>query len=52
LGLALEAYRREEISRGKLTELALMLGLHRDDVDSLIADAGLEGDPVYTGIES
>jgi Zn-dependent peptidase ImmA (M78 family)/transcriptional regulator with XRE-family HTH domain len=44
LGLALEAYRREEISRGKLTELASMLGIGRDGVDSLLADAGLDDD--------
>ncbi|HEX3526488.1 MAG TPA: XRE family transcriptional regulator [Thermoanaerobaculia bacterium] len=44
LGLALEAYRREEISRGKLTELAAMLGISRDEVDSLIKDAGLDDD--------
>ncbi len=43
LGLALEAYRREEISRGKLTELASMLGLTADEIDRLIEDAGLGG---------
>jgi hypothetical protein len=44
LSLALEAYRREEISRGKLTELAAMLGISRDEIDSLIEDAGLDDD--------
>ena len=44
LGLALEAYRREEISRGKLKELALMVQLTADDLDRLIVDAGLDGD--------
>ncbi|HXU33264.1 MAG TPA: XRE family transcriptional regulator [Thermoanaerobaculia bacterium] len=41
LGLALEAYRREEISRGKLDELAAMLGFDRNRIGSLIDDAGL-----------
>jgi len=41
LGLALEAYRREEISRGKLDELAAMLGFDRNRVDNLIDDADL-----------
>lgn len=51
LGLALEAYRREEISRGKLTELAAMLGISRDDVDSLIEDAGLDDDSLVAESE-
>src|SRR6185295_15187885 len=42
LGLALEAYRREEISRGKLDELASMLGLDRNRVGKLLEDSGLE----------
>ncbi len=42
LGLALEAYRREDISRGKLDELASMLGFDRNRVDSLVDDAGLD----------
>lgn len=41
LGLALEAYRREEITRGKLTELGDLVGLSRDDVARLVADSGL-----------
>ncbi|MCB1055636.1 MAG: ImmA/IrrE family metallo-endopeptidase [Acidobacteria bacterium] len=48
LGLALEAFRREEISRGKLDELSSMLGISRDRLDSLLEDAGLiekESDP-------
>jgi len=51
LGLALEAYRREEISRGKLTELASMLGISRDGVDSLIEDAGLDDDTLLAESE-
>ena len=42
LGLVLEAYRRDEISRGKLTELAAMVGLDRDETESLITNAGLD----------
>jgi len=41
LGLALEAYRREEISRGKLVELAAMLDVEREVVDLLVDEAGL-----------
>lgn len=44
LGLALEAYRREEISRGKLKELATMVDLTADDLDRLVNDAGLDDD--------
>lgn len=42
LALALEAYRREEISRGKVMELAAMVGCAADDVDLLIEDVGLD----------
>ncbi len=42
LGLALEAYRREDISRGKLVEVASMLGIDRDRIDRLVEDAGLD----------
>jgi hypothetical protein len=42
--LALEAYRREEISRSKLGELASMVDLAADDLDRLIDDTGLGGD--------
>ena len=45
LALAFEAYRREEISRGKLVELAMMLGLGRDKFYRLIEDAGLGDEP-------
>jgi len=41
LGLALEAFRRDEISRGKLRELASMVGLSRSDLDRLVEDAGI-----------
>lgn len=44
LGLALEAYRRDEISRGKLEELAAMVDLTAEELERLIDDAGL-GDP-------
>lgn len=43
LGLALEAFRRDEISRGKLRELASMVGLVRSDLDKLVEDAGIDG---------
>ena len=45
LGLALEAYRRNEISRGKLKELVLMVGLSADEIDRLIENVGLAADP-------
>lgn len=44
LGLALEAYRRDEISRGKLRELVAMVGLTTDDLDQLLDDADMDGD--------
>jgi Zn-dependent peptidase ImmA (M78 family) len=44
LGLVLEAYRRDEISRGKVDELASMLGISRDRLESLLEDAGLAED--------
>lgn len=44
LGLVLEAYRRDEISRGKLRELVAMVGLTADDLDQLLADAGIAAD--------
>jgi hypothetical protein len=34
-------HRRNEISHGKLTELASCLGVERDRVESLLEDAGL-----------
>jgi Zn-dependent peptidase ImmA (M78 family)/transcriptional regulator with XRE-family HTH domain len=48
LGLALEAYRRDEISRGKLRELVTMVGLATDDLDQLIDDAGIGADSTPT----
>jgi Zn-dependent peptidase ImmA (M78 family) len=44
LGLALEAYRRDELSRSKLRELVAMVDLTPDDLDRVLADAGLEGE--------
>ncbi len=41
LGLALEAFRRDEVSRGKLRELVAMVGLTPDDLARLIEDAGM-----------
>ncbi|MHB8894937.1 MAG: helix-turn-helix domain-containing protein [Candidatus Geothermincolia bacterium] len=41
LSLALEAYRREEISRGKLRELAGMMKLSAEELDRLIVDSGV-----------
>jgi Zn-dependent peptidase ImmA (M78 family)/transcriptional regulator with XRE-family HTH domain len=41
LSLALEAYRRSEISRAKLIELTSMIGLPQDDVTDLLANIGL-----------
>ena len=45
LGLALEAYRREEISRGKLEELAAMLDISVDCVPALLENSGLANGP-------
>jgi Zn-dependent peptidase ImmA (M78 family)/DNA-binding XRE family transcriptional regulator len=42
LGLALEAYRREEITRGKLAELADMVGVERAGVGTMLTSAGLD----------
>jgi hypothetical protein len=44
LGLSLEAFRRDEISQGKLRELVSMVGLPSSDLDRLIEDAGIETD--------
>jgi Zn-dependent peptidase ImmA (M78 family)/DNA-binding XRE family transcriptional regulator len=41
LGLALEAYRREEITQGKLNELAAMVGMRRDEVQAVLSSAKL-----------
>jgi hypothetical protein len=42
LGLALEAYRRELISKAKFAELAERVGIPRREADTLIRSAGLE----------
>lgn len=42
LGLALEAYRREEITRSKLEELASMMNVSSAEVSSLLDDTGLQ----------
>jgi hypothetical protein len=39
----LEAYRRDEISRVKLAELAVMVDLSRQNFDRLVDNAGLHG---------
>jgi Zn-dependent peptidase ImmA (M78 family)/DNA-binding XRE family transcriptional regulator len=42
LGLALEAYRREEITRSKFGELAAMVGMRRDDIRAALSSANLD----------
>ena len=42
VGLALEALRREEISRAKLVEVAAMVDVGSDEVDQAIVDLGLD----------
>lgn len=42
LGLALEAYRRELISRGKLNELAALLSMAEGELRQLVVQAGLD----------
>lgn len=44
LGLALEAYRREKITRAKLRELARLVGYDNVTLESLLENAGLEDD--------
>lgn len=44
LGLALEAFRREEISRAKLVEVAAMVDVTAGDVEQAIVDLGLDDD--------
>jgi Zn-dependent peptidase ImmA (M78 family) len=41
LALALEAYRREKISRRKLVEVAHKLGVSADEIDALVESLGL-----------
>lgn len=50
LGLALEAYRREVITRHKLGELAQLLDLSEDDLERLLQNVGIE-DGVEMGPE-
>lgn len=42
LALALEAFRREEVSRRKLVELARMVGVADDEVETILARARLD----------
>jgi Zn-dependent peptidase ImmA (M78 family)/transcriptional regulator with XRE-family HTH domain len=46
LALALEAYRREKIARGKLDELALLVEAQGAEMDDLLASADLGGEEV------
>jgi len=48
LGLALEALRRELISRGKLVELAAQIGATRDDAEALVQSAGLDEEDLHS----
>lgn len=41
LGLALEAYRRDQVSKAKVRELAIMVGLKSREVGNLLRGAGL-----------
>lgn len=43
LGLSLEAYRRELITRAKVIEVARLLSVHADEIDELLERAGLDG---------
>lgn len=47
LGLALEALRRELISRGKILELAAQVGATREDAEALIQSAGLDDGEIH-----
>jgi Zn-dependent peptidase ImmA (M78 family)/transcriptional regulator with XRE-family HTH domain len=47
LGLALEAYRRDELSRGKLRELVAMVGLTAEDLERLLEDADINADATH-----
>jgi Zn-dependent peptidase ImmA (M78 family)/transcriptional regulator with XRE-family HTH domain len=44
LGLALEAFRREKITRGKIRELAASVGVSGDDLAVILEGNGLQGD--------
>jgi Zn-dependent peptidase ImmA (M78 family)/transcriptional regulator with XRE-family HTH domain len=43
LGLALEAFRREQITRAKLEELAATIGVSKLELAALLEETGLEG---------
>jgi Zn-dependent peptidase ImmA (M78 family)/transcriptional regulator with XRE-family HTH domain len=43
IGLALEAFRRDEITRSKLAELAAMMDVSKLELGSLLEETGLEG---------
>ena len=42
MGLALEAFRRDEITKAKLTELAAMVDLSRGEVQNVLTSMQLE----------
>jgi hypothetical protein len=42
LGLALEAYRREDITRSKFVELAVMVDMRQGEVKSVLSSMGLD----------
>lgn len=42
LALALEAFRREQITKRKLVELATMVGVSTEELDAVLAETGLE----------
>jgi Zn-dependent peptidase ImmA (M78 family)/DNA-binding XRE family transcriptional regulator len=44
LGLAMEAYRREKITRAKLFELGRLVGYGRETLETILASAGLDDD--------
>jgi Zn-dependent peptidase ImmA (M78 family)/DNA-binding XRE family transcriptional regulator len=44
LGLALEAFRRDEVSHGKLRELVATVGMGPSDLARLLEDAGIDPD--------
>ena len=48
LGLALEAFRRDELSRGKLRELVAMAGFEAEALDQILEDAGIDADATST----
>lgn len=46
LSLGFEAYRREEISRGKLVELAEKAGVERDEIEKALCDSEPRAEPI------